>query len=41
MAMKALNEHLVRRDRGLVQLLDPPFDKGDLNPGTSKDTFRA
>jgi cellobiose phosphorylase len=36
MAMKALNEHLVRRDRGLVQLLDPPFDKGDLNPGYIK-----
>jgi cyclic beta-1,2-glucan synthetase len=35
-AMKALDEHLVRRDRGLVQLLDPPFDKGDLNPGYIK-----
>jgi cellobiose phosphorylase len=36
MAMQALNEHLVRRDRGLVQLLDPAFDKGDLNPGYIK-----
>ncbi|MCU1236291.1 MAG: glycosyltransferase 36 [Candidatus Solibacter sp.] len=35
-AMAALNEHLVRRDRGLIQLLDPPFDKGDLNPGYIK-----
>jgi cellobiose phosphorylase len=35
-AMKALDDHLVRRDRGLVQLLDPPFDKGDLNPGYIK-----
>ena len=35
-AMQALNEHLVRRDRGLVQLLDPAFDKGDLNPGYIK-----
>src|ERR1039458_10544926 len=35
-AMKALDERLVRRDRGLVQLLDPPFDKGDLNPGDIK-----
>jgi cyclic beta-1,2-glucan synthetase len=35
-AMKALDERLVRRDRGLVQLLDPPFDKGDLNPGYIK-----
>jgi cellobiose phosphorylase len=34
--MKALDERLVRRDRGLVQLLDPPFDKGDLNPGYIK-----
>jgi cellobiose phosphorylase len=34
--MQALNEHLVRRDRGLVQLLDPAFDKGDLNPGYIK-----
>jgi len=36
--MKALDERLVRRDRGLVQLLDPPFDKGDLNPGYIKGT---
>ena len=36
LAMKALDERLVRRDRGLVQLLDPPFDKGDLNPGYIK-----
>jgi cellobiose phosphorylase len=35
-AMRALDERLVRRDRGLVQLLDPPFDKGDLNPGYIK-----
>ena len=35
-AMMALDQHLVRRDRGLVQLLDPPFDKGDLNPGYIK-----
>jgi cellobiose phosphorylase len=34
--MQALDQHLVRRDRGLVQLLDPPFDKGDLNPGYIK-----
>ncbi len=35
-AMKSLDERLVRRDRGIVQLLDPPFDKGDLNPGYIK-----
>ncbi len=33
MAMKMVDERLVRRDFGLVQLLDPPFDKGALNPG--------
>ncbi len=32
-AMKAVDERLVRRDYGLVQLLDPPFDDGVLNPG--------
>jgi cyclic beta-1,2-glucan synthetase len=32
-AMESLDQHLVRRDDGLIQLLDPPFDKADLNPG--------
>jgi cyclic beta-1,2-glucan synthetase len=32
-AMAAVDQRLVRRDFGLVQLLDPPFDKGVLNPG--------
>ncbi|HSD39081.1 MAG TPA: glucoamylase family protein [Rhodocyclaceae bacterium] len=32
-AMQAVNTHLVRRDHGLIQLLDPPFDTSDLNPG--------
>jgi len=32
-AMKQVDERLVRRDYGLVQLLDPPFDDGVLNPG--------
>jgi cellobiose phosphorylase len=32
-AMNALDQHLVRRDHGLVQLLDPPFDKSSLDPG--------
>ena len=36
MAMEALDERLVRRKHGLVQLLDPPFDKSDLNPGYIK-----
>ena len=33
MAMKALDEHLVRRGAGIIQLLDPPFDQADLDPG--------
>ncbi|MCD6681424.1 MAG: cyclic beta 1-2 glucan synthetase [Burkholderiaceae bacterium] len=32
-AMNALDEHLVRREARLVQLLDPPFDHPDPNPG--------
>ncbi|MBD9425061.1 cyclic beta 1-2 glucan synthetase [Pseudomonas sp. PDM15] len=35
-AMDALEKHLLRRDLGLVQLLDPPFDKGALDPGYIK-----
>jgi len=33
MAMDALYQRLVRQDAQLVQLLDPPFDKSDLDPG--------
>jgi cellobiose phosphorylase len=36
MAMESLDERLVRREHGLVQLLDPPFDKSALNPGYIK-----
>ena len=36
MGMEAVNKRLVRRDLGLIQLLDPPFDKSDLNPGYIK-----
>ncbi|MFL6657367.1 MAG: GH36-type glycosyl hydrolase domain-containing protein, partial [Massilia sp.] len=32
-AMAQVDQRLVRRDYGLVQLLDPPFDDGVLNPG--------
>jgi cellobiose phosphorylase len=35
-AMKAVNERLIRRDAGLIQLFDPPFDKSALNPGYIK-----
>ena len=33
LAMQAVDERLVRRKDGLVQLLDPPFDKSPLDPG--------
>ncbi len=33
MAMEAVDQRLVRRDHALIQLLDPPFDKSNLNPG--------
>jgi cellobiose phosphorylase len=36
MAMRAVDQHLVHRDWRLIQLLDPPFDKSDLNPGYIK-----
>jgi cellobiose phosphorylase len=36
MAMDAVDRRLVRRDHGLIQLLDPAFDKSNLNPGYIK-----
>src|SRR5204862_4819119 len=36
MAMDALDRRLVRRNDALIQLLDPPFDKSNLNPGYIK-----
>jgi cyclic beta-1,2-glucan synthetase len=35
-AMRSLDQHLVRRDVGLIQLLEPPFDHGTLDPGYIK-----
>ncbi|NTV96269.1 MAG: cyclic beta 1-2 glucan synthetase, partial [Thiobacillus sp.] len=36
LAMQAVDERLVRRDAGLVQLLDPPFDRSEMDPGYIK-----
>ncbi len=36
MAMEAVDKRLVHRDHALIQLLDPPFDKSNLNPGYIK-----
>ena len=35
-AMESVDQRLVRRDAGLIQLFDPPFDKSPLNPGYIK-----
>jgi cyclic beta-1,2-glucan synthetase len=35
-AMESVNKRLVRHEHSLVQLLDPAFDKSDLNPGYIK-----
>ncbi len=35
-AMKAVDRRLVSRDARLLRLLDPPFDKSNLNPGYIK-----
>lgn len=32
-ALSSLDQRLIRRDRELIQLLDPPFDKSDPDPG--------
>jgi cellobiose phosphorylase len=35
-AMNSLNAKLVHRDTSIIQLLDPPFDQSNLNPGYIK-----
>ncbi|MGF1614974.1 MAG: GH36-type glycosyl hydrolase domain-containing protein [Gammaproteobacteria bacterium] len=35
-AMQAVDERLVRREHALIQLLDPPFDRSDRDPGYIK-----
>jgi len=35
-AMEAVDQRLIRRNHALIQLLDPPFDKSNLNPGYIK-----
>ena len=36
LAMAAVDQRLVRRNHSLIQLLDPPFDKSNLEPGYIK-----
>ncbi|MGE5633264.1 MAG: GH36-type glycosyl hydrolase domain-containing protein [Caulobacteraceae bacterium] len=35
-ALKSLEQYLIRKDEGLILLLTPPFDDGDLRPGYIK-----
>lgn len=35
-ALESLDKHLVKRDAGIIQLLDPPFDRSALDPGYIK-----
>jgi cellobiose phosphorylase len=35
-AMESVDKLLVRRDHNLIKLLDPPFDKSDMDPGYIK-----
>ena len=35
-AMESAYKNLVQKDTGIIQLLEPPFDKSDLNPGYIK-----
>ncbi|MEP6735492.1 MAG: glucoamylase family protein [Chryseolinea sp.] len=35
-AMNSVDKYLVNREKGLLQLLDPPFDKADMDPGYIK-----
>ncbi len=35
-AMQSVNKYLVNRDKALLQLLDPPFDKSETDPGYIK-----
>jgi cellobiose phosphorylase len=35
-AMQSVNKFLINREKGLIQLLEPPFDKADVDPGYIK-----
>jgi cyclic beta-1,2-glucan synthetase len=35
-AMQSADKHLVRKEDGIIQLFNPPFDKSNLNPGYIK-----
>jgi cellobiose phosphorylase len=34
--MESLETHLIDKENGIIKLLDPPFDKGKLDPGYIK-----
>lgn len=36
-SMESLENHLINKQEGIIKLLDPPFDKGKLEPGYIKE----
>lgn len=38
-SMESLENHLIDREYGIIKLLDPPFDKGNLEPRIYKRVF--
>jgi cyclic beta-1,2-glucan synthetase len=36
LAMKSVDKYLINREKGLIQLLEPPFDTADMDPGYIK-----
>ncbi|WP_276372349.1 glycoside hydrolase family 94 protein [Chryseolinea sp. H1M3-3] len=36
MAMKSVQQYLINREKGLIQLLEPPFNTADMDPGYIK-----
>ncbi len=39
MAMECLENHLIDRENGIIKLLDPPFENGNINPRLYKSLF--
>ena len=35
-SMESLENHLIDKENGIIKLLDPPFEKGNLEPGYIK-----
>lgn len=40
-SIESLENHLIDRENGIIKLLDPPFEKGKLNPGYIKSYLKG